>query len=113
MVVLKSVNMPLRSSLLDDEPELVVLIEKYINQYPAMMVELNRVFEKKDWVNFEKQLHNIKSTGGNYGFMCITEQAVKIKNHLHAGDSNAIKGLLRDLEGLHQRMLLGLKTQRE
>lgn len=71
---------PLHSSLLEDEPELIDLITKYINNFPGMVNELKVAFENRNWVDFEIYLHDLKSTGGNYGFMVITETVVKIKH---------------------------------
>ena len=100
---------PLRSSLLDDEPELLELIKKYINKYPEMIQDLKKTFEYTDGSEFEMLLHDIKSTGGNYGFMLITDLALMIKTHLNNRNRPAIFPLLDELESLHQRMLLALE----
>jgi len=99
---------PLRSSLLENEPELQDLIEKYIHKYPGMVSDLKVAFENADFKLFEMLLHDIKSTGGNYGFMLITDLAVMIKTHLNNNNKNAVLPLLDELESLHQRMLLAL-----
>ncbi|MCW8933282.1 MAG: response regulator [Gammaproteobacteria bacterium] len=99
---------PLRSSLLNHEPELHELVNKYINKYPDMIKELRMAFENTDLSLFEMLLHDIKSTGGNYGFMLITDLAIMIKTHLNNHNINAIKPLLDELELLHPRMLLAL-----
>jgi len=99
---------PLRSSLLDNEPELHDLIKKYINKYPDMIRELKIAFKETDLSSFEMLLHDIKSTGGNYGFMLITDLAIMIKTHLNNHNVKAVKPLLDELEALHQRMLLAL-----
>lgn len=99
---------PLRSSLLDNEPELHDLIKKYIHKYPVMIKNLNMAFKEVDLSLFEMLLHDIKSTGGNYGFMLITDLAVMIKTHLNNNNVKSIKPLLDELEMLHQRMMLAL-----
>ncbi len=100
---------PLRSSLLDDEPELLGLIKKYINKYPSMIKELKKTFEYADGSEFEMLLHDVKSTGGNYGFMLVTNLAIMIKNHLNNDNHFVIVSLLDELEGLHQRMLMAME----
>jgi len=101
-------TIPLRSSLLENEPELQGLIRKYIYKYPGMVSDLKVAFENADFKLFEMLLHDIKSTGGNYGFMLITDLAVMIKTHLNNNNKNAVLPLLDELESLHQRMLLAL-----
>ncbi|RDH81381.1 MAG: hypothetical protein DIZ80_14935 [endosymbiont of Galathealinum brachiosum] len=100
---------PLRSSLLDDEPELLDLIKKYTAKYPSMIQDLKKTFEYTDGSEFEMLLHDIKSTGGNYGFMLITDLAVMIKTHLNNHNRIAIVPLLDELESLHKRMLLAFE----
>jgi len=99
---------PLDSSLLENEPELLDLIKKYVCKYPDMISELKIAFDNSDYKQFEKLLHDIKSTGGNFGFMLITELAVMITVHLN-NDNNAVSSLLDELAGLHQRMELALQ----
>lgn len=100
--------MPLKSSLLENEPELYDLIKKYIHKYPEMIEKLKITFKESDLSLFEVLLHDIKSTGGNYGFMLITDLAIMIKTHLNNNNVKAIIPLLDDLEVLHKRMLLAL-----
>lgn len=99
-------TIPLRSSLLKNEPELKNLIKKYINKYPSMIFDLKAAFENEDYNLFEMLLHDIKSTGGNYGFMLITDLSVMIKTHLNNNNIKAIIPLLDELETLHKRMVL-------
>jgi HPt (histidine-containing phosphotransfer) domain-containing protein len=106
MTKVSNTDAPLRSSLLDDEPELVDLIKKYINKYPEMISDLKLAFEKNELENFEQYLHDIKSTGGSYGFMRVTEIAVEIKKQLNNNNATAILVLLDEMEGLHKKMLL-------
>ncbi len=97
---------PLHSSLLEEEPELIGLIEKYIKKYPTMIEELKHAFESEDWELFAKQLHDLKATGGNYGFMDVTHLTIRIKDLLDDEDHLAIPGFIQELEKLHPRMLL-------
>jgi len=99
---------PLKSSLLENEPELLDLIKKYVYNYPGMISELKVAFGNSDFKRFEMLLHDIKSTGGNYGFMLITELAIMIKTHLNKDNKKAVVLLLDELEALHQRMELAL-----
>lgn len=99
---------PLKSCLLANEPELYDLIKKYINKYPDMIEKLKMTFKESEFSSFDMLLHDIKSTGGNYGFMLITDLAIMIKTHLNNNDVKAIGPLLDELELLHQRMLLAL-----
>jgi len=100
---------PLKSSLLESEPELFDLVKKYVNKYPEMISRLKVAFDNSDFKLFEMLLHDIKSTGGTYGFMLITDSAVMIKIHLNKDNKQEIALLLDELEALHQRMVLALK----
>jgi len=41
-------TIPLYSSLLGKEPELLKLIKKYVNKYPDMISDLQKTFAKND-----------------------------------------------------------------
>ena len=99
---------PLPSSLLEDEPELAELIKKYVLKYPQMVSDLKKVFKGKDTASFEMKLHDIKSTGGNYGFMPIADIAVMIEKQLDNGNHVEINSLLDELSELSPRMELAL-----
>ncbi len=104
---------PLHSSLLEKEPELFDLIKKYVMAYPEMIRVLKTEMEEKNWDDFNQYLHDLKSTGGNYGFMCITELAVQIKTHLDENNQQAILPLLDELDALQHRMLLAVNDKAE
>ncbi len=99
---------PLCSSLLEQEPELSDLIKKYVNKYPEMIDDLKLAYKEKAFEELDHRLHDLKSTGGNYGFMVITELAIKAKNFLKNGDIEAVSAMLTELENLHIRMNSGL-----
>lgn len=99
---------PLYSTLLEREPELIDLIKKYVNKYPEMIRDLKLAYMKKNKDEFNQRLHDLKSTGGNYGFMLITELAIKTRDYLKSNNFVAVEKTLDEMEDLHQRMSLAL-----
>lgn len=97
---------PLRSTLLHDEIDLSHLVEKYVGNFHELLSQLKRAFDDKDWGSLEKQVHDLKSTSGNLGFMEVMTIAIRMKYDIEQRNHRGLSILLDQLDVLHQRMLL-------
>ena len=56
-----------------NDPEFQELIKEYLVYLKKLVVEIENGFENKDYALVRKLGHNIKGSGGGYGFSELTE----------------------------------------
>jgi len=88
------------SSLLDQDPGLAELVQKYVEALPDLIAEIKHAYNKNDWEELRSLTHNLKSTGGNYGFNDISECASRLEFEILKNDNNNIEQLFARLDYL-------------
>ncbi len=69
----------IRNQLLDKEPEMADLVEKFITELPRYVSELLVASRERKWSDLIRYLHDFKSMSGNFGF----PQFAKIAANAH------------------------------
>jgi len=73
------------STLLDDDPELIEIVESFIGELTGYRHVLQQQVAANDWPALMKTLHDIKGQGASFGFPCISDAAAKahdtLRNH--------------------------------
>ena len=64
--------------------------------------------EKAEWQKLLDKLHQIKGTGGNFGFPDISLVAGKMEVLAKNKDISSLNKLSSELESIHQQIVLGL-----
>ena len=59
---------PIISSLLADEPGMLDLIQRFVAKLPNYIEIINEAYNSKNWEDLRRSIHDLKGTGGNYGF---------------------------------------------
>jgi signal transduction histidine kinase/FixJ family two-component response regulator len=67
------------SSDLDDLED---LIDIYVSQLPETCFRINRYVNAREWEEVKDEIHQLKGTGGAFGFPEITEQCIDIEKQL-------------------------------
>lgn len=98
---------PIVSTVLDSEPELADLIEKYVKNLTGVSATLQALTESGSWDELKKQAHDIKGTSGNYGFPALSELAREMEAQLLNKNHREIKPLLQRFDELFQRIRKG------
>lgn len=98
---------PIISKLLEEEPYLADLVENYIKKLPDIIGKFRTAYAKQDWAAIRKQAHDIKSTGGNYGFMEISKVASTMEFELVKNNYDALPHHFDELDNLRHRIELG------
>lgn len=104
---------PIISSLLDEDPGLFDLVERYIQFLPSMLNKLDKLYQNKNWNELKSEVHQHKSTGGTYGFADITFFIIKIETALLNSKYEEIPGLLLKLNSVCDRIEQGLNLTKQ
>jgi CheY-like chemotaxis protein len=96
----------LQSTLVGDE-EMGQFLPKYIADLPVMVKQLETLSNEQNIEDLKKLIHQLKGTGGFYGFMPITDAAEHIEELVETGqhleritaDVESLIALIRSVEG--------------
>lgn len=69
----------LTSGILDDEPDLIDLIDKFISRLPGMWDSIRQAHKVQDEEEFLRLIHQMKGVGGGYGYPVLTELCSQIE----------------------------------
>ena len=101
------VQQPLMSSMELDDEVVFELVEKYVSMLPALIDEVRQSYEKQNLEKFKALVHDLKSTGGNYGYMVVTKSAARMELCLRENKMEDIKQILEDMDTIVQQIQLG------
>ena len=59
---------PISSSLLEEEPELIDLIKRFVERLPERLEQLVRNYDQQEWDVLRDNIHDLKGVSGNFGF---------------------------------------------
>ena len=94
----------LKSTLLEYEPDLEELVKEYIAKLPAIISEIKQANTEADQEVFRRLAHNLKATGGNFGFMPLSDAAAKLEFEITRKNQFGIEAQLDAIDKLVQRI---------
>jgi len=100
-------NAPIVSTLADEGAAIIKLILLFIDKLPEIFSEIRELSENEEWEALQPKVHSLKGTGGNFGFLEITEVARSIEDSIRKRDAANIENLLQELESVFQRVAAG------
>ena len=68
----------LRSSYADD-PDMGQIVALFVQEMPARVQQLSSAWDKHDLAMLRRLTHQLKGSGGGYGFPAISESAGKVE----------------------------------
>jgi HPt (histidine-containing phosphotransfer) domain-containing protein len=95
---------PILSDLVDEEPELLPLIERFIARLPAQLAGLDTHRRNGDWERLRETAHELKGAAGNLGFPELMDLAHTVETHAASRNSADLDRLLRDIAGVCARI---------
>jgi signal transduction histidine kinase/DNA-binding NarL/FixJ family response regulator len=98
------------STLLDEDPDLADLVNKYVNNLPEIIGELKQAYQHGNWDELKRKAHDLKSTGGNYGFMQLTEMAAKLEFEIAKGAYDQLDPLFSRVDRIVAGIKMGAAT---
>ncbi|MEJ2107439.1 MAG: response regulator [Acidiferrobacteraceae bacterium] len=99
---------PIVSPLLVEEPDLADLVHRFVDQLPETVARIRAAYDANDNDGLRQQLHTLKGTSGNFGYYDLMKACQKMEFEIVAGNQPGIAPLLREIESLRDRIVLGL-----
>lgn len=91
-------QLPAVYSDLAADPDLVELVEMFVEEMPERVSRLVMTWEARDLAGLTRLAHQLKGSAGSYGFHDITPYAHQLEANLRAGASE--EEIARDLQTL-------------
>jgi len=107
----RSVETPIVSELLNSEPELLDIVREFVAGLPARLQELEEAYRNNDTETLKSVLHQLKGTGGNYGYPVLFELCQKTEFNIMANNMAEIPNMLNKLNSVAVRIQLGLSDK--
>jgi len=95
------------SDLLNEEPGLIDLIDKFIARIPLMRDEINHALTSNNIQELEHVVHQLKGTGGGYGYPMLTDICVAIEEQIEAQNIKLVAKLINDLNSIVDKIIKG------
>jgi PAS domain S-box-containing protein len=100
-------NTPIRSSLLQTDPDFKDLIDTYIDHLPSYINDISHAFQNRDWETLDQLSHNLKGVSGNYGFLELSELAGTLMFESTKKYEDGVQATLDEIANLGKRIELG------
>ena len=97
------------STLLEEDPGALYLIKKFVSNFAKSLNKIENHIQLKQWENLADILHQIKGTGGNFGYPDVYSIAAEMECHVEGKNLEGLNELLSKLRDLHSKMALGLE----
>lgn len=101
-------SQPLTSLILQEEPELIDLVMKFVRRLPGLLNELHQACRREDWNKAKELAHDLKGVSGNYGYPQMSELALKLEFEIARKDKEATKHLLAAMDNVSQQIMSGV-----
>jgi AmiR/NasT family two-component response regulator len=98
---------PVVSQLLEDNPDLADMVDAFIERLPAMLDDMRQAMQQENWRQLKELVHQIKGTGGLYGYPGITETAAQLEFQIISQQRAGIEEVMRELEIYCERIIAG------
>ena len=80
-----------------DDPEFIELVNKFLEDLPDKLHDINTAYQSHDWANLKALVHKLKGTGASFGYPVITELATLIHKDLLDSNYAALQRTLAEL----------------
>ena len=98
---------PLYSRILNADPSYIGLIDNYIQSLAPTKHRIDLAFKEGKWDLLRGLMHQIKGTGGGYGYEDITNTAAQLEFQIINQDFAEVSRLIRQLFNLFDRATMG------
>jgi signal transduction histidine kinase/CheY-like chemotaxis protein len=102
-------ELPIKSDLLDSQPDLAHLIDDFVDFLPAKMDALRAAAQATDWEKLRDEVHQLKGVGGGYGYPGLTELAGKLEFQIISRNSVEVDSLILAMDRYCRRIYAGVR----
>lgn len=76
-------NPTLIQSEFADDPDMRELVQEYVSKMPTRIEQMTAAFERGEREQLIRLAHQLKGSGGGYGFQMLTVAAERLEQDLH------------------------------
>jgi len=100
-------GIPITSSLLEKEPEFIDMVEKFVNDLPNKLADIQAHATNENWSELRRMAHTLKGSGGGMGYSILTNVSGNIEFQIINQNYKDVKALVNQLEDVCQRIISG------
>ncbi len=104
---------PIISALIEEEPELIDLVFRFVNNLPNTLEKITQASKNKNWDELKNIIHQLKGVGGGYGYPMLTAISAKIQFQLESNCYEEAVILINELDNMCQQIYAGLSPQQK
>ena len=106
--VTEEITNPITSTILVEEPEMIDLVERFIEKLPQYISRITESYENNKWDELRKNVHELKGTSGNYGFDELYKLMQSIEFELTKENYQGVQYDIDKLDNIYIRIKSGL-----
>ena len=96
------------SDLLADDPDMIDLVEEFVEALPSRIEELKQAYERLDWDQMATLAHQLKGAGGSYGYPPLSSLGATMEQAFKQHSAEQFADWLAQLEKLVAAAKAGL-----
>lgn len=100
-------NQFLTSNLLEEDPDLIDLIDKFMKRLPVMQESINCAYSEDNVEELSNLIHQMKGVGGGYGYPMLTELCVNIEVQIRNNNKDNLVLLIKEFNQMTENILAG------
>lgn len=101
-----SPNDPIPSDLVRDDPSFADLVLDFVNGLSQRLETMEDAMHTKDLESLRRAAHQLKGSGGGYGYPVLTQHAGELEQSAKAGALEACTTELAELQSLCKRIVV-------
>jgi len=101
--------LPIRSEIIEDEPDMKDLVIRFIQSLPEIIQKLNQVANDKNWDELKEILHQLIGISGAIGYPSVMNLGREIERLIRELNYEHIEGKLHALQEVFNRVSAGEK----
>ena len=104
---------PILSSVLEEEPEMLALLPKYMAGLEQIEADITLALSEQNWEIARSLSHDLKGSGGMYGFMPLSELGGKIEFQIINSNYEQATSLIETMLAMFRRIKAGIEISLE
>lgn len=101
---------PIHSDLIKEDPSLADLVLVFVKRLPIIVEEIHLAYQNKNFYALHQKFHDLKSTGGGYGYRALHQLAVRLEAAAKNNDYTSIGANLGELDALTHQIVKGTEA---
>ena len=101
-----SANALIPSELVRSDPGFADLVEEFLKAMPERVSELEATLADRDFDALRRAAHELKGSGGGYGYPAVTESAARLEQQAIAAQLEACQQGFEELKNLLSRLVV-------